>query len=103
MAYSYERPDLRLLGELEHLMRQATEELAAWRRRTLKAEAELQEYKAGAGVTAGPDLMVARQRVVELEVENQALRQRIESARERVQGIAHRLAFLEQERDEGAA
>lgn len=84
-------------------MRQATEELAAWRRRTLRAESELQEYKAGAGVVAGPDLMVARQRVVELEVENQALRQRIESARERVRGIAHRLAFLEQERDEGAA
>ncbi|MEO8031298.1 MAG: hypothetical protein ABJC74_15570 [Gemmatimonadota bacterium] len=84
-------------------MRQATDELAAWRRRTLRAESELQDYKAGAGVSAGPDLMMTRQRIVELEVENQALRQRIESAGERVRSIAHRLAFLEQERDEGAA
>lgn len=84
-------------------MRQAMDELSQWRRRTQRAEAELQEYKAGAGVSTGPDLMLARQRIVELEVENQALRQRIESAGERVRTIAHRLAFLEQDRDEGAA
>jgi hypothetical protein len=61
LAYSYERPDHRALADLEHLVHQASEELAAWRRRTLRAEAEL------------------------------------------VRGIAHRLAFLEQEREEGAA
>lgn len=103
MAYSYERPDHRALADLEHLVHQASEELAAWRRRTLRAEAELQEARAGGGVTSGPDLLVARQRIVELELENQALRQRIEAAGERVRGIAHRLAFLEQEREEGAA
>ena len=53
------------------------------------------------GVLAGPELLQSRQRVIELEVENQALRQRIESARERLQALSSRLAFLESE--EGAA
>jgi len=38
----------------------------------------------------------ARARVAELESENQVLRQRIEAARERLGGLAARLAFLEQ-------
>ena len=69
--------------------------------RTLKAEAELQDARTRGGVLAGPELLQSRQRVIELEVENQALRQRIESARERLQALSSRLAFLESE--EGAA
>jgi len=101
LAYIYERPDLKALQDLEQILRNVGEELAAWRRRCLKAEAELQEARAKGGVMAGPELLQARQRIVELELENQALLQRIDGARDRVRLLAHRLNFLEQE--EGAA
>ena len=101
MASNYARPDLAALAELEQLLRHLGDEVAGWRRRTLKAEAELQDARTRGGVLAGPELLQSRQRVIELEVENQALRQRIESARERLQALSSRLAFLESE--EGAA
>lgn len=101
MASNYERPDLPALAELEQLLRHLGDEVAGWRRRTLKAEAELQEARSRGGVIAGPELLQAKQRVIDLEVENQALRQRIESARGRLQSLSSRLAFLESE--EGAA
>jgi len=47
-------------------------------------------------VVAGAELKESRQRVIELETENQALRQRIDSAKERLRVLAGRLAFLEQ-------
>jgi FtsZ-binding cell division protein ZapB len=96
MAYTYERPDTKALGDLEQLLQHAFDELAGWRRRTLRAEAELQEARASGGVLAGPQVKEARQRVVELETENQALRQRIDAARERLRVLAARLSFLEQ-------
>lgn len=107
MAYTYERPDLRALAELEELFQNLGAEVAAWRRRSLKAEAELQDIRAKGGVYEGPELSVSRQRVVELEAENQALRERTrslaasirsrsEAAKERVRSLAARLAFLEQ-------
>jgi hypothetical protein len=101
MASNYERPDLAALTELEQLLKHLGDEVAGWRRRTLKAEAELQEARSRGGVVAGPELLQARQRVVELEVENQALLQRIELARGRLQSLSSRLSFLEAE--EGAA
>lgn len=91
-----ERPVLRALDELERLLGHLTEELAGWRRRTLAAEAEVAELKGQAGPIASPELQKARDRVVELEQENQALRQRVDAARERVRALAERLSFLEQ-------
>ena len=96
MAYTYERPDLPALAELERVLQSLTEELGAWRRRTLKAEAELKEAQASGGVVAGAELKDSRRRVIELETENQALRQRIDSAKERLRVLAARLSFLEQ-------
>jgi FtsZ-binding cell division protein ZapB len=96
VAYHYERPDQKALTDLEQVVHHLTEELAGWRRRTLKAEGELQEARAHGGVVAGPELKEARQRVVDLETENQALRQRIDAAKDRVQALAGRLSFLEQ-------
>ena len=55
------------------------------------------------GAVAGPELVQARQRVLDLEVENQALRQRIDGARDRLRMLSNRLSFLEQDADEGAA
>jgi FtsZ-binding cell division protein ZapB len=96
VTYTYERPDHRALADLEQVVDKLAEELAGWRRRTLKAEAELQEARAHGGVLAGPELSQSRQRVIELETENQALRQRIDAAKERLQALAGRLTFLEQ-------
>jgi FtsZ-binding cell division protein ZapB len=96
VTYTYERPDQKALADLEQVLQNLAEELAGWRRRTLKAEAELQEARAHGGVLAGPELTQSRQRVVELELENQALRQRIDGAKERLRVLAGRLTFLEQ-------
>lgn len=96
MAYTYDRPDLKALADLEQLLQHITEELAGWRRRSLRAEAELAEAQAHGGKVAGPELKEARKRITELESENQALRQRIETARERLKVLAGRLSFLEQ-------
>jgi FtsZ-binding cell division protein ZapB len=96
VVYHYERPDQKALADLEQLLHHLTEELAGWRRRTLRAEAEIQEARAHGGVLAGPELTQSRQRVIELEVENQALRQRIDAAKERLQSLAGRLSFMEQ-------
>jgi FtsZ-binding cell division protein ZapB len=95
VAYAYERPDLRTLDELDRLVGAVTDELAGWRRRAQKAETELAELKGHAGPVAGPELTQARQRIVDLETENQDLRRRVESARERVQALVSRLGFLE--------
>jgi FtsZ-binding cell division protein ZapB len=96
LSYHYERPDQQALGDLEQVVNNLAEELAGWRRRTLKAEAELQQARANGGVLAGPELNQARQRVIELETENQALRLRIDAAKERLRVLAGRLSFIEQ-------
>lgn len=96
MAYTYDRPDVPALADLERVLHHLTEELGAWRRRSLKAEAELKEAQASGGVVAGTELRESRQRVIDLETENQALRQRIDSAKERLRVLAARLSFLEQ-------
>ena len=96
MTYHYERADHLALADLEQVANHLAEELAGWRRRTLKAEAELQQARENGGVLAGPELVQARQRVIELETENQALRLRIEAAKERLRVLAGRLTFMEQ-------
>ncbi len=98
----YERPDAAVLTKLESLVGHLTEELAQWHRRALKAEAEL-KTRGGKGKAPGPDLPEARKRVVDLEVENQALRQRIDFAKDRVHSLAARMAFLERSSEDGAA
>jgi hypothetical protein len=103
LTQGYERPDARALHELGDLLQHLGEELAAWRRRSLKAEAELAEARAKGGVVAGPELIQSRQRVIGLEVENQAMRERIDAARDKLRMLASRLGFLEQDADEGAA
>jgi hypothetical protein len=96
VSYYYERPDVKALTDLEQVVHHLAEELAGWRRRTLKAEGELQQARANGGVLAGPELTQARQRVIELETENQALRLRIDAAKDRLRTLASRVTFLEQ-------
>ena len=96
VTYHYERPDQKAMGDLEQLLHHLAEELAGWRRRSLKAEGELQQARANGGVLAGPELTQARQRIIELETENQALRLRIDAAKDRLQALSGRVSFLEQ-------
>ena len=92
---SYERPDTKIIAELEVLVRNATEELTGWRRRCHRAEQELQELRSRSGPVVGPDLATSRGRVAELEQENAVLRERLETVKARVTALASRLAFLE--------
>ena len=96
MSYSYDRPDARALDELDTLVRNLLDELAGWRRRCLKAEAELQHVSGATGVS-GRDVGAVRARVAELEAENVALRQRADAARDRLRAILGRIAFLEEQ------
>jgi FtsZ-binding cell division protein ZapB len=96
VAYAYERPDLRAAEDLETLVRHLLDELGSWRRRCLKAEAELQQARESGG-KGSPAPAAVRDRVVQLETENQALRHRVDAARERVQSLVGRLSFLEEQ------
>ena len=95
--YGGERVDARALDELEVILRAVGEELAAWRVRALKAEADVRE--AGGGTKPGPARPdpELRNRLADLETENKTLRQRVEAARARAQGLLGRLAFLEEQ------
>lgn len=95
MASSYERPDAAALAQVEALLHTLAEEVTAWRKRCQRAEAELAELKSRGGTLAGPELLQVRQRIVDLERENQDLRRRMTTARERLAGLHARLVFLE--------
>jgi hypothetical protein len=98
----YVRPDLAALAELERLHGHLAEELASWRRRCLRAEAELQAVKGQEGMVPSDELTGLRARLLDLERENLELSTRLEKARTLVGGLQQRLAFVERE-PEGAA
>lgn len=99
---SYERPDRKALEQLEPLAHKLAEELTAWRKRAARAESELTEMKGRGGQLAGPELLGVRQRIADLETENQDLRRRIAGARDQLEVLRSRLVFLES-RSAGAA
>jgi len=91
-VYSGDRPPLDVrdaIDQIEAIVRDVAEELAGWRSRAQKAEAEL---KTRGGPVKNTDL----------ESENKTLRQRVEGARSRVHDLMQRLSFLEEQaRDNG--
>ena len=91
MAYDGERVDAPVVDQLETILRHVADELALWRARATKAEADL---KGSGAVKLDPE---ARGRVADLEQENKTLRLRVEAARGRVQDLLSRLAFLEEQ------
>jgi predicted nucleic acid-binding Zn-ribbon protein len=95
VASSYERPDSAVLARVEQLVQSLAEDLGAWRKRAQRAETELADLKARGGTLAGPELTQVRQRIVDLERENQDLRQRVAAAREQLAALSARLVFLE--------
>src|SRR3989442_8280290 len=97
LAYDGERADGRMLDQLESVLRYVADELAGWRARAVKAEAELKEggAKSGGGVPkSDPE---TRGRLADLEQENRTLRQRADAARGRVHDLLSRLTFLEEQ------
>ncbi len=104
MTSPYVRPDLPALDDVERLLGHLTEELAAWRRRCLKAESELQSVKGQEGMVPSDDLVRLRARLLDLERENLNLTTRVDRARGMVSALQQRLAFVERESAaEGAA
>ncbi len=95
----YARPDLNAINELERVLRHLTDELASWRRRTLKAEGEMQTLKSQHGMVPGDELVRSRVKLLELERENIDLRARVDRAREMVTRLQQRLAFLERDEE----
>ena len=88
---SEDRPEFQALDELRDVLHSVTEELAAWRRRALKAESEQTELGLGGDVVAN------REQVVALEAQNADMQQRLEVARTRVEELLARLRFLEEQ------
>ena len=118
MGSSGERLDAVALDQLESTIRHVAEELAGWRARALKSEAEARHgpgavsagSATGAQASGGPALTIARPdpelrtRMAEMEAENRVLRQRVEATRARLQDLMARLAFLEEQgREPGGA
>ncbi len=91
------RPDSAAFRELEQLVRHLGDELAAFRRRALLAEARVRELEGG---EASPVLEEQRdmgERVSRLEQENAALHGRLESALTRTRVVLDRVRFIRQQ------
>jgi predicted nucleic acid-binding Zn-ribbon protein len=94
-----DRPELRAYKELETLVRNLGEELAAFRRRALSAESQLKDSGDGhaAKAGAGGHTAAVGERLSELETENDTLRTRLDRAEERVRQMMDRVRFLRQQ------
>ena len=88
-----DRPELRAFKELETLVRHLGEELAAFRRRALAAEAQLKD--AGQAPKGKP--AAAGGRALDLEAENEALKMRLNQSEDRVRQMMERVRFLRQQ------
>ena len=86
------RPDA-AFRELELLVRNLGEELAAFRKRAQAAEARLKAIATSGG---GGDAR-AEERVALLEKENAVLKARLESSAERTRAMLDRVRFLRQQ------
>ena len=89
-----ERAEIVAFKELEALVRSLGEELATFRRRAIAAEAQLKEAGQTPRVSGTGE---AVDRASELELENQALRERVTRAEERIRHMMDRVRFLRQQ------
>lgn len=88
------RSEQQAFRELELLVRNLAEELAGFRRRALTAEARLRELQEDPAARSGPP---PAERIAELEVENAALRERLDGASSRTRMMLDRVHFLRQQ------
>lgn len=89
-------PESHPLPQLAQLVHHLGEELAAFRKRALQAEATLRTYESS---SRSGDLF-AEQRVVELEKENADLRARLDFATEQTRAILAQVRFLRQQSEQ---
>jgi hypothetical protein len=92
MGSAGERPDLDAFHELEEVLHHLADELGAWRRRALTAEARVAEQLRSLDVG---DTSMLRMR--ELEEEHRAMEQRLGTARAKLAELVGRLGFLEEQ------
>lgn len=92
------RPEIAAFAELEQLVKHLGDELAAFRRRALQAEARLKGLE-----STGVKGVVSPERMQYLERENAGLTTRLEAARARTQQMIDRVRFLRQQHDGVAA
>jgi uncharacterized protein YicC (UPF0701 family) len=83
---------------LDTLVRHLADELAAFRRRALTAEARLKEVESQEGGAMALDLSA---RVNQLEEENEKLRAKLDEASERTRQMLDRVRFLRQQAQTG--
>jgi hypothetical protein len=92
-----ERPEALAFRELEQLVRHLGDELAAFRRRALLAEARVRDLESE---EAQPDVRQQRalgDRVNQLEHDNEVLRGRLEAATARTKAMLERVRFIRQQ------
>ena len=88
-----DRSELAALAELERVLEHVKDELASWRRRALKAEADRAE------MGADHDAVGSREQIKQLEAEKAEMLGRLTAARSRVDDLLARLKFLEEQAD----
>jgi predicted nucleic acid-binding Zn-ribbon protein len=88
------RTEQRAFRELETLVHHLADELAAFRRRALVAEAKLKDIE---HAEAGASSIGLAQRVAELERENAALQSRLTGVTDRTKQMLDRVRFLRQQ------
>jgi hypothetical protein len=93
-----ERPEIAAFSELEQLVKHLGDELAAFRRRALQAEARVKSLE-----STGTKGVVSPERVQHLEKENAGLTSRLDAARTRTQQMIDRVRFLRQQHDGAGA
>ena len=92
-----DRPEISAFHELEMLVRHLGDELAAMRRRALVAEARVRDHDVK---DARPGAQARREladRCAELEHENAALKERVESATGTTRQMLDRVRFIRQQ------
>jgi uncharacterized protein involved in exopolysaccharide biosynthesis len=88
------RPEQAAFAELELLVKHLGDELAAFRRRALQAEARLKGLE-----STGVKGVASPERIQFLERENVGLNNRLAAARARTQQMIDRVRFLKQQHD----
>jgi chromosome segregation ATPase len=101
--FDTEPPERTAFRELSTLVGHLADELASFRRRAITAENRLKELEGPANGAAGTDADPVRQRLSKAEQENAELRQRLETAADRVRQLHERVRFLRQQAQQGGA
>jgi hypothetical protein len=90
--------EFRPMQELNALVRHLADDLAGYRRRALVAEARLKEIEAQEGGSVNVELAT---RCSQLELENEKLMERLQTASNRARQMLERVRFLRQQAQAG--